>query len=96
MAKAKNSGNYVALELQALEKKISEFRKYLDENNVRNITEYSERHDEIKIQVLLMKELINILSQFDVLKKQAEKEEDDKHQETRGDVPLSPLEEGLI
>jgi predicted RNase H-like nuclease (RuvC/YqgF family) len=95
MAKQK-SGNYVALEIEALKKKVAEFRKYLEENNVRNIQEYSERHDEIKIQVLLMKELINIVAQLDNLEKQSAKELEDKQQETRGDVPLSPLEEGLI
>lgn len=96
MAKQK-TGNYVALELDALEKKISEFRKYLDSTSVRSIADYHERHDEIKVQLLMMKELINILSQYDSLKKQSEKQGDDKqHDPTRGDIPLSPLEEGLI
>jgi hypothetical protein len=96
MAKQK-SGNYVALELQALEKKIKQFREYLDNTSIKTIQEYEERHAEIKVQLLLMKELINILSQFDSLKKQSEKDDDDKqHDPTRGDIPLSPLEEGLI
>lgn len=96
MAKQR-SGNYVALELDALEKKITEFRKYLDNTSVRSIADYHERHDEIKVQIIMMKELINILSQYDGLKKQSEKEIDEKQQEqTRGDIPLSPLEEGLI
>lgn len=97
MAKQKPSGNYVALEIKALESKIAEFRKYLDNTKIANITEYEERHAEIKVQILIMEKLTPIIGQLDNLKKQADKELDDKQAEqTRGDVVLSPLEEGLI
>lgn len=88
--------NHIALELKALERKIQEFRDYLDDVKVKNIADYNERHQEIKVQVLMLKELGPLIGQFESLKKQAEEETTKAAQETRGDVPLSPLEEGII
>lgn len=89
--------NYIALELKSLESKINEFRTYLDDTKVKHISDFNERHAEIKVQLLMMKELAALVGQLDGLKKQAEKEVEEKAtQELRGDVPLSPLEEGLI
>lgn len=90
-------GNHIALELKALERKADELKDYLDKNKFKNIADFNERHQEIKIQLLIMKELGPIVQQLDVLRKQADKTTDDiMPTETRGDVPLSPLEEGLI
>lgn len=88
--------NHIALELKALESKIKEFRSYLDDTDIRVITDDEKRHQEIKIQVLLLKELGPILQQYEQLKKQTEKEDETTTQELRGDVPLSPLEDGTI
>lgn len=89
--------NYISLELKAIEDKMKEFRNYLATTPIKDIKEYGERHDEIKVQVLLLKELSVIAQQYDSIKKQAENELEQKAtQDTRGDVPLSPLEEGLI
>lgn len=89
--------NHIALELKSLESKISEFRTYLDDTKVKHISDYNERHAEIKVQLLMMKELSLLVGQIDVLRKQSEKDIDEKvSQELRGDVPLSPLEEGII
>ena len=89
--------NHIALELRSLENKIKEFRSYLDSTDIRTISEDEKRHQEIKIQVLLLKELGPILQQYEALKKQSDKDDDTPPpQELRGDVPLSPLEDGTI
>lgn len=88
--------NHIALELKSLEVKVSEFRSYLDDTKVKHIGDYNERHAEIKVQLLMMKELTSLVGQLDLLRKQAEKEDEIKAQELRGDVPLSPLEDGTI
>lgn len=88
--------NHIALELKSLKRKIDEFREYLDSTKIKHIADYNERHQEIKVQLLMMKELGNIIGQYDLLEKQSEEEPGKTTQDTRGDIPLSPLEEGLI
>lgn len=90
--------NNIALELKALERKMQEFRDYLDDNKIKNIVEYNERHQEIKIQILIIEKLGPLTAQFDLLKKQADEDlsASKAPNDIRGDVPLSPLEEGII
>lgn len=85
--------NPIALRLKEYENKIDEFQEYLKNTKVKNIADYSERHDEIKIQVLLMKELGPMMQQLKAL---LVVEEEKQEGAIRGDLELSPLESGMI
>lgn len=88
--------NHIAFELSSLEKKVSEFREYLHNTRIQNIIDDDKRHQEIRIQLLILKELGPIVGLLDDLRKKAEKDKADAQTEIRGDNILSPLEEGLI
>ena len=90
---AKKKDNPIALRLKEYENKIDEFQEYLKNTKIKNISDYSERHDEIKVQVLLMKELGPMLQQLKAL---LVVEESKQEESIRGDLELSPLESGMI
>jgi hypothetical protein len=88
--------NHIAFELDSLEKKVSEFREYLRNTRIQQIVDDDKRHQEIRIQLLILKELGPIVGSLDDLRKKAETEKTEKTNDLRGDNVLSPLEEGLI
>lgn len=94
MAK-KIKDNPIALPLEEYESKIKELQEYLKKTPIKTISDYSERHDEIKIQVLVMKELPGMLKEWKLLLV-IEEENKPSSDPIRGDVPLSPLENGDI
>lgn len=97
MAKPKIQTNHIAFELDSLRSKVHEFRTYLDKTKVSSIHDDNQRHNEIKIQLLILEKLTPILSSLDDLEKKAEKEADVRQsKDIRGDAKLSPLEEGLL
>jgi len=85
--------NPIALRLREYENKIEEFQEYLKNNKIKNIADYQERHDEIKIQVLLMEKLGPMMQQ---LKSLLIIEEEKTEGTVRGDLELSPLESKMI
>jgi len=90
---AKKKDNPIALKLKEYENKIDEFQEYLKNTKIKNIADYSERHDEIKVQVLLMEKLGPMMTQLkNLMIVEVEKEE----QDIRGDLELSPLERRII
>jgi len=86
--------NPIALPLQEYESKILELQEYLKKTPVKTIQDPHERHDEIKVQVLIMKELPSMLKELKTLLIMEEEQKDKDN--VRGDVELSPLERGLI
>lgn len=88
--------NHIALELCSLEKKVAEFREYLDNTQIKSIVDDDKRHGEIKIQLLLVEKLGPIVAQLEELKRKATEDSLLPQKEIRGDTQLSPLEEGLI
>lgn len=89
----KKKENPIALKLKEYENKIDEFQEYLKNTKIKNIADYGERHDEIKVQVLLMEKLGPMMTQLkNLMIIEVEKEE----QDIRGDLELSPLERRII
>lgn len=94
MAAQKKKNNPIALPLREYQDKVEEFQEYLKHSPIKSISDSSERHDEIKVQVLMMKELPVMLKELKALliMEEEQKEKDN----VRGDVDLSPLEKGEI
>lgn len=90
----KKTNNPIALQADKFERKIEEFQKYLETNKISNIIDFTERHNEIKVQVLIMEKLGPLLRELKALKIVEEAEQEKK--ENRGDVELSPFEQKLI
>lgn len=82
MTKKKESP--IALELKNYEAKIKEFQDYLTKTNILYILDSLERHNEIRIQKDLMKDLGTMLAQLATLR-----EQESKVTETRGDIPVN-------
>lgn len=90
---AKKKSNPIALPLQSYQSKIEEFQEYLDSTKIKSILDDDKRHDEIKIQVLMMEKLGPLLRELKTLLTVEEEKVDN---DIRGDLELSPLERGLI
>lgn len=90
---AASKKNPIALQADKFERKIEEFQKYLEVNKISGILDYTERHNEIKVQVLIMEKLGPLLRELKALKIV---EEENNGKEIRGDAELSPFEKGLI
>lgn len=94
MGRITKKDNPIALPLKDYADKIDEFQEYLKKTPVKNIVDSAERHDEMKVQILLMKELPSMLKEYKSLMIM---EEEQKNKDgIRGDAELSPVESGLL
>jgi len=91
---ARKKDNPIALQADKFEKKIEEFQIYLQNTKIASIGDSTERHNEIKVQVLMMEKLGPLLKDLKALKIIEEAEQEKK--DIRGDIELSPLEQGII
>lgn len=91
MAVKKN--NPIALPLKSYQEKIEEFQEYLDKTKIKSIIDDDKRHNEIKIQVLMMEKLGPLLKELKAL---LIVQEENNDKDIRGDLELSPLERRVI
>jgi hypothetical protein len=80
--------DYIALEVQNFEKKVSEFQKYLRDTNPAHIGDAKERQAEFTLQMKMMIDIGSMLQMLALLREKAE-----KVTATRGDIIKSGLME---
>jgi hypothetical protein len=65
---AKSKSTHIALEIEAFEKKIKEFQRYLASKDINNIFDDAARAKEIDIQIKLNTAIPNMLEQLNRLR----------------------------
>ncbi len=88
---AKQKSNHIALEIEAFEKKIKEFQKYLAVNDINKIFDDLTKAKEIDTQIKLMNAIPNLLDQLSKLRETQEKDI-----EARGGIQISGLAEKFV
>jgi hypothetical protein len=96
MAGSKKKPVIIESELNRYDQKIQEFQEYLTDNKLKDIKETEKRHDEIRIQVMMMKELGPMLQVLRDLRETLGSKEEEIAKNVMGDANLSMSDLGMI
>ena len=83
--------NHIALEIEAFEKKIKEFQKYLASKDINKILDDMARAKETDIQLKMMAAIPNLLEQLNKLR-----EAEEAQIETRGNIDVSGVMDNFL